>query len=180
MIDTSSMTDRQRRVIALLMLGLAVAAIAPRAGAQQSTTATYQDWTLRCAITAGSPSHKSCDMEQVAHLPNTQQPFSRVGLTRAAKGEPMTLSVQVPVNVWLATGIRIEIGGKDAGSPSPFTRCAPAGCFAAIPLTDAEIQTFRAGTATAAVVFANAAQQKVAVPLSFKGFSQAFDALAKD
>jgi invasion protein IalB len=32
----------------------------------------------------------------------------------------------------------------------------------------------------ATIVFANAAQQQVTIPLSFKGFSQAFDALAKD
>jgi invasion protein IalB len=42
------------------------------------------------------------------------------------------------------------------------------------------VQRFRTGTALATIVFANAAQQKVTIPLSFKGFRQAFDALAKD
>ena len=170
----------QRRRTAAVLLSLAIAVIAHRACAQQSTAATYENWTLRCSTSASSPPQKSCAIEQLSHVQNTQQPFSRVAISRSAKGESVILAVQVPVNVWLATGIRIEIGGKDAGLSAPFTRCGPAGCFASITLNEAAVQTFRAGTAPATIVFANAAQQQVTIPLSFKGFGQAFDALAKD
>ncbi len=86
----------------------------------------------------------------------------------------------MPVNVWLATGIRLEIDGKSTDPSFPFTRCGPAGCFASITLNDAAMQTFRTGTAPAAIVFANVVQQPVTISLSFKGFNQAFDALAKE
>ena len=171
--------DRWCRTAAVL-LGVAIAVIAQGARAQQSTAATYEDWTLRCSMSASTPPQKSCEMEQLSHLQNKEQPFSRVAIPRPAKGEPVILAVQVPVNVWLATGIRIEIGGKNAGLSAPFTRCGPAGCFASITLNDAAMQTFRAGTAPAAIVFANVAQQQVTIPLSFKGFNQAFDALARE
>lgn len=161
-------------------LGLAIAVIGHPACAQQSTTATYENWTLRCSTSASSPPQKSCDIEQLSHLENKEQPFSRVAIARPEKGKPVIVAVQVPVNVWLATGIRIEIGDKNAGPSVPFTRCGPAGCFASITLNDAAVQTFRAGTAPATIVFANAGQQQVTIPLSLKGFNQAFDALARE
>jgi invasion protein IalB len=172
------------KIVIASFLGLGLALIAHRAGAQQSTTATYEDWTVRCLTSAGPPPQKLCDMEQLSHLQSKEQPFSRAAISHPEKGKPIALIVQVPVNVWLATGIRIEIDGKDAGKDAslsaPFTRCGPAGCFAEIALNAAAIQKFRAGTAPATIVFANAAQGPVTIPLSFKGFGQAFDALAKE
>jgi invasion protein IalB len=169
------------KIVVASLLGLAIAAVAHRACAQQDTTATYENWTVRCATRPGPPPpQKSCAMEQFSHLQNEGQPFSHVAIARPEKGKPVALVVQVPVNVWLAPGVRIEIDGKDAGPSAPFTRCGPAGCFAEIALNDAAMQKFRAGTAPATIVFTNAAQQQVTIPLSFKGFNQAFDALAKE
>lgn len=172
------------KIVIASLLGVAFALIAQRADAQQSTTATYEDWTVRCLTNAGPPPQKACDMEQLSHLQSKEQPFSRVAIARPEKGKPVSLAIQVPVNVWLASGIRIEIDGKDAGKDAslsaPFTRCGPAGCFAEIALNAAAIQKFRAGTAPATIVFANAVQAPVTIPLSFKGFGQAFDALAKE
>ena len=172
------------KIVIASLLGLGLAVIAQRADAQQSTTATYEDWTVRCVTNAGPPPQKACDMEQVSHLQSKEQPFSRLAIARPEKGKPFNLLVQVPVNVWLATGIRIEIGGKDLGKDAslsaPFARCGPAGCFAEIGLS-AEVQKqFRTATEPGRILYKNAAQQDVAVPLSFKGFGQAFDALAKN
>jgi invasion protein IalB len=176
------------KIVIASVLGLAFTLMAQRADAQQSTTATYEDWTVRCLTNAGPPPQKLCDMEQLSHFQSKEQPFSRVAIARPEKGKPVSLAVQVPVNVWLATGIRIEFDGKDAGKDASkdaslsasFTRCGPAGCFAEIALNAATIQKFRAGTAPATLVFANAAQAPVTIPLSFKGFTQAYDALAKE
>jgi invasion protein IalB len=168
------------KIVIASLLSLAIAVIAHRAGAQQSTSATYEDWTVHCATRAGPPPQKLCEMEQLSRLQGKEQPFSRVAIARPEKGKPIALVVQLPVNVWLATGVRIEIGGKDAGPSAPFTRCGPAGCFAAIGLTDDAQKRFRAGTEPGRILYKNAARQDVAIPLSFKGFGQAFDALAKD
>ena len=168
------------KIVIASLIGLAFALIAPRAGAQQSTTATYEDWTVRCITSAGPPPQKLCDMEQVSHLQSKEQPFSLVAIAHPEKGKPVALIVQVPINVWLATGIRIEIDGKDASLSAPFTRCGPAGCFAEIALNDGAQKKFRTVTEPGQILYKNAAQQDVAIPLSFKGFGQAFDALAKN
>lgn len=119
-------------------------------------------------------------MEQLARMQEKQAPFSRVVMPRPVKGQPATFIVQVPVNVWLATGAKIEIGNKDAGLSGSFTYCVPGGCFATIKLTDNIIHQFRAASEPAKIVFSNGARQQVTVPLSFKGFGPAMDALAKE
>ena len=85
-------------------------------------------------------------MEQVSHLQSKEQPFSLVAIAHPEKGKPVALIVQVPTNVWLATGIRIEVDGKESGLSAPFTRCGPAGCFAEIALSDDAQKRFRAVT----------------------------------
>jgi invasion protein IalB len=179
----TSIRAGERRIAAthwrIVLLGLAVAVVAQRADAQQSTAATYDDWTVHCSVVAGSPSQKSCDMEQLSYGQNKEQPFSRLAILRRENGKGVSLVVQVPVSVWLATAVRVEIGGKDVGAPTPFARCGPAGCFAEIGLT-AEVQKqFRTAREPGRILYKNAAQQDVAVPMSFKGFGQAFDGLVK-
>lgn len=153
--------------------------MAGRALAQQQTTATYDDWTVRCTAGAGTPPQKLCDMEQLFQLKGKEQPFSRVVIARQGKGKPLRLIAQLPVNVFMASGVKIEIGGKDAGLSGAFTRCLPGGCFAAIEIADAALRQLLAAGAPARIVYANAAEQPVAIPLSFKGFSRAFEALQK-
>ena len=121
------MTSMHWRVV---LLSLTAAVLAQRAEAQQATTATYDDWTVRCTTAAGPPPQKSCDIEQLSYGQSKERPLSRVAILRRDKENQVILVVQVPVNVWLATGVRIEIGGKDIGPSAPFVRCGPAGCFA--------------------------------------------------
>ena len=119
-------------------------------------------------------------MEQLSFGQTKDRPFSRAAIVRRDKDRQISLVVQVPVNVWIATGIRVEIGGKDIGAPTPFARCGPAGCFAEIGLTAEAQKQFRTATEPGRILYKDAAQQDVAVPLSFKGYSQAFEAFTKN
>jgi invasion protein IalB len=119
-------------------------------------------------------------MEQLSRLKGNEQPFSRVVIARPAKGQPLQLIVQLPVNVTMAGGVKIELGGKDTGLSGPFTRCLPGGCFATIEIKNDAPRQFRAASQPAHIVYTNAAGQTVSVPLSFKGFGTAFDGLGKE
>jgi len=68
---------------------------------------------------------------------------------------------------------------KDAGVSTPFRRCIPAGCFAEVELKDDLQKKFRAAAEPGKILFKDAADRDVAIPLSFKGFAQAFEALLK-
>jgi invasion protein IalB len=149
-------------------------------GAPQRTTATYEDWVVQCQTQAGPPLEKVCDMAQATQMQGKNLPFSRVAIAHPAKGQPVKLFVQVPINVSFATNVRIQTGDSDPGLAAPFARCVPSGCFADFDIKDDALKRFRTASGAGKLSFADAGGHDVAVPLSFKGFSQAFDALSKE
>jgi invasion protein IalB len=161
-------------IAVLLTLSAAAAAQTP----PQRTTATYEDWTVQCEQQAGPPPQKLCEMVQTVQ--SQGQTVSRVALGHATKAEPFKIVVQLPVNLFLPAGVRIQADDKDPGLTLAFKRCVPAGCFADIDIKDDVVKRLRAATANWKITFKNSGQQDAAVPLSFKGFNQAFDVLLKE
>jgi invasion protein IalB len=145
----------------------------------QRTTASYGDWVLRCETLAGPPLQKTCDLDQFAQVQGQANPISRVAIPLPAKGQPVKLIVQLPVNVSLAVGVKIAADSKDPGVIAPFRRCVPSGCLAEIDLKDDLLKKFRASPDAGKLQFKDAAERDVAIPLSFKGFGQAYEALLK-
>jgi invasion protein IalB len=151
---------------------------APPAQGPQRTSATYGDWIVQCEIAEGQ-TQKNCEMQQLAHMQGQANPISLVAIPLPVKGQEAKLIVQLPVNVSLAGGVKIEGDAKDRGLNIPFTRCIPAGCFAETALKEEEMKRFRSETQPGKMLYKNAAEGVMTIPLSFKGFGQAFDALAK-
>ncbi|HLH90193.1 MAG TPA: invasion associated locus B family protein [Xanthobacteraceae bacterium] len=144
----------------------------------QRTSASYGDWVVRCEITTTQPPQKNCDMEQLAQMQGQANPISRVAIPLPAKGQPARLIIQVPVNVSLSAPVRISADNKDHLTVA-FHRCIPAGCFADTELKEEEIRRFRVETAAGKLLYKDSGDRDVTIPLSFKGFGQAFDALVK-
>ena len=177
MLASQNVLHAYRKLCVAFLLGLFAAAVADPGCAQENTTATYEDWVLRCANNAGPPPQKICDMEQMTQVQGNNTPLSRVAIARPAKGQPLKFIVQLPVNISIASGIKLYIDDKDAGISSPFTRCVPAGCFATVDVKDDVVTKIRAASGRGKIVFKNATDQEVILPLSFKGFGHALDAL---
>jgi invasion protein IalB len=150
-----------------------------KVAAQQSTTATYDDWVLQCQTVSGPPAQKICDIAQVTEVQGKNLPLSRVAISRAAKGQPFRLVVQVPVNVSLRANVLIQVNQSDPGLAAPFDRCVPAGCFADFELKEESIKKFLGGPAAGKITFKTANEQTASIPISFKGFAQAINALTK-
>ena len=146
----------------------------------QSTTATYADWIVQCVTRAGPPAEKVCEMAQVTQLQGKNVPFSRIAVEHPAKDQPVKLIVQVPVNASFATAVRLQTADADPGLSAPFAQCVPGGCFAEFDLKEDVLKKFRAASGTGKLSFADAGGHDVAVPLSFNGFAQAFEALVKE
>jgi invasion protein IalB len=146
----------------------------------QSTTATYANWVVQCQTRAGQTPEKVCDMAQVAQMQNSSAPFSRVAVAQPVKGQPVRLVIQVPVNASFAANVKIQTGDSDPGIAAPFARCVPGGCFAEFDLKDDMLKKFRGSSGTGKLTFADAGGHDISVPVSFSGFAQAFDALARE
>lgn len=156
---------------------------APRPGvarasdAPQSTSATYGDWVVQCQN--GAPPKKICEVMQVTQMKGKNEPFSRIIIVEPGKGEPLKLVVQVPVNVSFAAKVRVQTTASDPGLAASFARCAPIGCFADFEINEEALKKLRAADGPGKLTFADAAGHDVVIPMSFKGFSAALDALTR-
>jgi invasion protein IalB len=148
----------------------------------QRTTATYDDWVVQCETQTGPPAQRICDMAQVTQVQaqGRTNPFSRVAIAHPVKGQPVKLVVQVPVNVSFATSVHIQTSDTDPGFVAPFARCLPVGCFAEFDIKDELLKKLTAASGAGKLSFTDGGGHDISVPLSFKGFSQAYDALAKE
>jgi invasion protein IalB len=148
--------------------------------APQRTTATYDDWVMQCETQVGSPPQRVCQITQQTLVQGKNAPFSLVIIPRPTRGQPVKLVVEVPVNVSFASNVHIRSDDSDSGISSPFARCLAAGCFAEFDLKDDVLKKYRAASSVGKLSFADASGREVDVPLSLKGFAQAYDALLRE
>jgi invasion protein IalB len=152
--------------------------------APQQTTATYEDWIVRCETHAGPPPQKFCEMVQFTQVKGGQGGqggiISQVAIGRPAKGQPVKLVIQLPIGVWLPTGIKLMAGAKDAGLLTTFKRCLPQACFTDAEINADMIRKFRTTTEAGQIQFKDGNQKDASLPVSFKGFGTAYDALQKE
>jgi invasion protein IalB len=119
-------------------------------------------------------------MVQYTQVKGQQGVLTQVAIGRPVKGQPVKIVVQVPIGVWLPSGVTLITGSKDPGLSATFKRCAAAGCFADTDVRDDTIRKLRALTDQGHINFKDGAQKDVSLPVSFKGFGAAYDALSKD
>jgi len=153
---------------------------APGANEPQRTTATFGDWTLRCVRPERGP--QLCEVDQV--LSDKGQAVAQTAIGRPARaGEPLRVTVLVPVNVSFAIQPRL-VGSDSESTFAPifltWRRCVPNGCIADASLTDDQVRRLRARTENARVLFQDATGREAALPFGPRGLEQALDALAKE
>jgi len=88
--------------------------------------------------------------------------------------------VQLPIGIWLPSGVKLVADAKDPGLVATFKRCLPQACFADVDLSNETLRRYRAGAEPGQIVFKDGNQKDATLPVSFKGFGAAFEALAKE
>ncbi|MBN8936471.1 MAG: invasion associated locus B family protein [Rhizobiales bacterium] len=171
----------------VLCLGTALAGQASPAAAQpasppspQQTTASFDDWIVRCETRAGPPQRKICEMVQFTQTKGQQGVLSEVAIGWPVKNQPIKMVIQVPIGIWLPTGIKLVAGAGDPGVVATFKRCIPQSCLADAEIKDDTIRRLRAGSTGGKLEFKDGNQKDVSLPVSFKGFGAAYDALLKE
>jgi invasion protein IalB len=162
------------------------AAVAPAAGAPagatdspERTTAVFGDWSVQCVTR--NPGGKLCEMVQATQN-QQQQPVSVLAIGRLTRTDPLRLVARVPVNALVAQPARLTLEG-DQPLTLPFRHCNPSGCFAEFELRDeAVLRRLRGRTPEqrGKLEFRDPAGQEVDIPVSFRGFGAALEALQKE
>ena len=153
----------------------------PSAAGPDNTTATYGDWTLRCTMTSGASSKRSCEIVQSIVLQGQTAPLSQLAIGRMTPGDPLYFTAVLPTNVTFPSTVRIALDERDKQPVElAWTRCLPTGCFASLAVTDPVLKRWRVQDSGGRLIFKNGAGQDVSVPISFRGLGRALDALQKD
>jgi invasion protein IalB len=144
--------------------------------APERTLASFGDWVVRCERATAGATTRTCEMAQTM-ADQRQQPVAVVAL---ARGAPLRLVVQVPVNIAVAEPVRLTV---EPALVLPFRSCTPQGCFAELALADAAVVTrlrARAADAPTRLEWRDPSGAQQTVPVSFRGFSDALDALGRE
>jgi invasion protein IalB len=182
-------------VIAILGLGSQAVAQGPKSGTPSSvaksvsfvdaepnsTSANFGDWILRCQrLGNGAETQRVCEVAQQIRAQNQQNPVAELAIGRLKKADPLRLTVVLPVNVNLSNAPSFSADGK-ATDPLDFgwRKCLPEGCIADALLKDDVLQRWKIQGNAGRVTWTDAAGHDLAIGLSFRGLSQALDALSK-
>lgn len=134
---------------------------------------TFGDWQVRC-----TPDGKECFLYQLAADSN-KNPVAEVSLIKLPKGGEAVAGVTVvsPLGTLLTQGVGLQIDNSEMRQ-YPFNWCSQVGCFARFGLTDQTIAALKRGKSGRLVlVSVGAPEHPLALDLSLKGFTAAFDAL---
>jgi invasion protein IalB len=145
----------------------------------QLTTAMFGDWVERCQrLNAGGEVRRVCEIAISVTAQGQNQPLAEVAIGRLKKGDPLRITLVLPVNVSFPSAPKITVDGDD---PLEFAwkQCLPAGCFADAAFGGEAQRAWR--EAKGAKVESKAANgQAFNFAISLRGLPQALDAMTKE
>ena len=113
--------------------------------------------------------------------PGEQTIQAQFAVGRLASGEPLRITSMPPVNVTFQTIPKMLSEGIQAVSVDlAWMRCISSGCFASAIVNDVALRKLKTGTTSGRVEYRDAGNQKIKLPISFRGFSEALEALGRE
>jgi invasion protein IalB len=147
-----------------------------------STLASFGDWTLRCQrLGNGAETQRVCEVTQQIRSRDQQNPVAELAIGRLKKADPLRLTLVLPVNITFSNPPSFSADGK-ASEPLDlgWRKCLPGGCIADALLKDDVLRRWKIQASAERVTWTDAAGRDLAIGLSFRGLTQALDALSKE
>ncbi|MEX2035766.1 MAG: invasion associated locus B family protein [Xanthobacteraceae bacterium] len=167
---SSIIRNESGRLYALALGLVFLMAIGPLEARAQEAPQVYEHWSIVC--NANQAGQRECLMYQDIIADGTDQSIMRVTVVKTPQS---ALIVTTPLGVILPQGLILAIDQQEA-SRMQYQICIEPGCRAQIDLAPELVQRLKSGVgATVTIVGPN--NQPIAVPVSLKGFTAAYDAL---
>lgn len=160
---------------------LAQADTATVSSVPDSYSATYGDWQLNCVRNAADPaaSAVTCQAVITVFAEGQQQPFAQIAFSKAPDGATH-LTLLAPVNILARQQPMVGTDAADPGIEVPWLTCQPQGCVADLLVAEADLERFRTATGQGRLVFSDSVGNAITISFSFRGLTQALDALAAE
>lgn len=156
--------------------GLSMGEEAAPSAAAPYVKSTHGDWQLRCV--RAKDGSDPCEIYQLLK-DDKGNSVAEVTMVSLPDGQDAAAgaTIIVPLETLLPAQLTLAVDGGKA-KRYPFTFCAAIGCFSRIGFTGPEVEAMQKGTkATVSVVPIMAPDQVVAVDISLKGFTEAYEAV---
>lgn len=152
-----------------------------------TTTATYDNWTMRCSTRAEADKKmKTCQIDSTAFVKlqsGQTTPVLGMTLQRLDPAQPMKFHVNVQLMSLIQNGVKI-LGAEDKEILQlKYDLCRTDMCETSAEVQDAQIQELKKLNDKAFILykaFGQQGAQDVRVEVSMKGFSAAYDAMLKE
>jgi len=140
---------------------------------------THGDWDVRC-ITAGEGQKDPCQLYQLLDDGNGNAVAEINIFPLGGEGQPAAgATIITPLETLLTEQLGLSVDGS-AAKKYPFSWCSTIGCFSRLGLSAADIASFKAGiNAAVTIVPVAAANQKINLKVSLKGFTAGFSEVQK-
>ncbi len=157
-------------VSAVAFLLLMVASSAAQKAGKAAPAASGSPWQVRCQNDGAG---MNCRAVQTIVLRKTRKRLLSVRVSRPAAGET-AMMITLPHGLYLPAGVSWKIDETKEEQIKVQT-CNATGCYAGVPLGSQRIEALKRG-GKLIISFENLKKQKVQVPVSLTGFT---DAMAK-
>lgn len=158
------------------------AAAKPAADADNSpsrTSATYDDWVVRCERTEATGGAKVCEVAQTLQIGNAQQGVTaQVVFGKMKADSPLRLVLQIPVGAWLPAGAQLTIGDNAKPIVTTYKFCIRA-CIADVDLSAADAAALVKATGAGSLAFQDRNQTPIKLNISLNGLAAALAAREK-
>jgi invasion protein IalB len=139
----------------------------------------YGSWSLRCEAAHTEGAEPLCEISETI-VTQSSKPIAKISVGRRHPGDPMNLVVILPTNVSFPSTVHIRTDKADKwGLELEWQRCIPGACVAATEMSPAAIAHWKALSSDGKIIFRDADGDEVGLPMSLRGFDEAFDAFNK-
>ena len=134
---------------------------------------THADWRVVCTQ---QTAQKACLLSQQQTDTNTRQLVLGIEL-KATASNTAEGTLVLPFGLAVTRPVTLQIDEAGAPQSLPFRTCVPVGCLVPLNFDASMVAALRRGTAMSVKVIGDGGQE-VALQISLKGFSSAFDRTA--
>ncbi len=131
----------------------------------------YSDWTAACAELEGG---SQCFAIFHASDEDDGSAFLEVRPNPGNEDVPAVATLQVPLGVWLTSGVIWQVDRKDE-RVSPVLYCTPDGCISQVGITKDELDDMKRGRRLNITVNSPDPDTPYKARISLRGFRRAFD-----
>lgn len=164
----------------VLLLFISIAFFSTTSVAQEKVKpkiTPFGDWGRICEKVPGVE-EDVCYIFQQLKKSGTDSVVMNTSIAINPKDGKPVISVVVPLGLLLPAGVQMKVDENEFILRIPFILCIPQGCRASAGLDESFIKEMLAGQQLVAA-FVNAKREPAKVPLSLKGFEEAYASLKK-